>query len=131
MVFPLRDAPQSNQEQPPLSGSTILNRLQGKDISIVEMSFLITGDIPDVFKIPRFIDAAKLSGKPLHPTVVLKKPAKADAVPDGPKLSKKEAALRETKARVSASIAALVSDKPTVAKVREYMEARVKELCEA
>jgi hypothetical protein len=46
-------------------------------------------------------------------------------------LSKKEAALRETKARVSASIAALVSDKPTVAKVREYMEARVKELCEA
>lgn len=95
------------------------------------MSFLIMGDEPPrcMLRTPRIIDTALLTGKP---AVASTKKADKKAVGgagEAPRLSKKEAASRELKARVSAGISALVYDKPTVAKIREYMEARVKELC--
>ncbi len=86
------------------------------------------GTPKNMLRTPRIIDTALLTGKPVAPSKKAEKKAVGGAG-EAPRLSKKETAIREMKARVSAGISALVSDKPTVAKVREYMEARVKELC--
>ena len=46
------------------------------------------------------------------------------------KLTKKEQAKLDAKKASSAAIAKLLAKEPTVAKVREFLESRVKELCE-
>lgn len=82
---------------------------------------------------PRMIDTAVLTGKP-----VVSKKAKTTVEntivsthkPEI-KLSKKEQAKKDAKAATSGAIAALLDKDATKAKVRDYMEARVKELCSA
>jgi hypothetical protein len=94
------------------------------------MSFLITSDerpVRATLGTPRMIDTAVLTGKPV---VSVKKGKIVSPAATEVKLSKKEQAKKEAKAATSGAIASLLAGDATKAKVRDYMEERVKALCD-
>jgi len=130
VLFPLRLEPHKTQEQPPLVGRTISNIFAGKDIPIIEMSFNFKDKGPTRIAMPRMVsnEILDIGKKDKQPSTGSSSLASGDKKAPVKKLTKKEQAKADAKKASSLAIATLLAKEPTVAKVREYVTKRIKEL---